>query len=69
MAQIFLGRLTGRQLLHRLGVACAVDIAKASIRLKHPANRPVTIERKGSDNPLVDTGELQRQVKFMILPI
>ena len=69
ITQIFLGRLTGEQLLNRLGLVCTADIAKASIRLKHPANRPVTIERKGSDNPLVDTGELQRKVTYKILHV
>lgn len=69
IADILAGVATGKQLLNRLGVACTADIAMSSIKLKHPKNRPATIERKGSDNPLVDTGELQRQVKFMIVPI
>lgn len=69
VAQIFLGRTTAEQLLNRLGVECTADIVKASIRLNTPKNRPVTVERKGFNNPLVDTGELQKKATFKILPI
>lgn len=69
IAQIFLGRTTAEQLLNRLGVVCTADIAKASIRLNSPKNRPVTIERKGFNNPLVDTGQLQKKVSYKVLAI
>jgi hypothetical protein len=30
-----------------------------------PPNKPSTIERKGSDRPLIDTGELRRAITFV----
>ncbi|MBD5430139.1 hypothetical protein [Lactobacillus sp.] len=59
---------TAEKLLKKLGETAASDIRKASIKLSKPSNAPVTVERKGSNNPLVDTGELQKRVTYKIIP-
>lgn len=39
------------------------DIIKTIISLKSPKNKPSTIAAKGSSNPLVDTGQMQRAIQ------
>lgn len=36
------------------------------VELDKPPNAPSTIAKKGSDNPLIDTGEMLREVDFRI---
>lgn len=56
--------LTG--VLTKLG-QLAVDDIKAEIQtLRSPPNSPVTIELKGSSNPLIDSGEMHQAVTWKI---
>lgn len=64
---IFRGKDTARRLLNRLGTESVKDIRESAIKLKEPANAPLTVENKGSDNPLVDTGELEQKVTYKII--
>jgi len=46
-------------------------IAQASVQqeirdLKAPPNKPATVKRKGSSNPLIDTGEMRGAVTFVV---
>lgn len=34
--------------------------------LSKPANRPSTIKKKGSSNPLIDTGELRQRIEYRV---
>ena len=43
------------------------DIQESAVQLRNPKNAPLTVENKGSDNPLVDTGELERKVTYKII--
>ena len=61
------GKITGRGLLNKIGSECVSDIRNAAIELKTPPNAPLTIANKGSENPLVDTGELERKVTYKII--
>lgn len=61
------GKITGRGLLNKIGSECVSDIRDAAIDLKNPPNAPLTIANKGSENPLVDTGELERKVTYKII--
>lgn len=61
------GKITGRGLLNKIGSECVSDIRDAAIDLKTPPNAPLTIANKGSKNPLVDTGELERKVTYKII--
>lgn len=61
---------TAKKLLSQLGETAATDIKKSSIEWLTPKNAPATVERKkGSNDPLVDTGNLQRSVTYKIVPI
>lgn len=42
------------------------DLIKAIVGWKEPPNADSTIEKKGVDNPLVDTGTMQRAIRFEV---
>lgn len=63
---IMSGDTTANQLLMKLGAIAVADIQKKMIGWSDPGNAPATVERKGSNNPLVDKGILTRSVKFVI---
>ncbi|WP_103661954.1 hypothetical protein [Lactobacillus sp. HT06-2] len=65
---IFRGKDTAMKLLNRLGVESVKDIQESAVQLREPKNAPLTVANKGSDNPLVDTGELERKVTYKIIP-
>ena len=63
--------ITGRggtlaQKLAVVGSQVQADVQIAITKLKRPANTASTIASKGSDNPLVDTGTMRRQVRFKV---
>ena len=57
---------TALELLNQLGEICSSDIRVSSIKWAKPPNAPVTIARKGADNPLVDRGILQKKVTYQV---
>ena len=60
------GRLTKQQALNQLGMKGVQLIQNSITGLKDPANAPSTIERKGSSNPLIDTGEMRQSVTHKV---
>ena len=62
------GDTTAMKLLNKLGNICVRDIQESAVKLKNPPNAPLTVENKGSSNPLVDTGEMIRKVTYKIIP-
>lgn len=68
LSDICNGKITARKLLDKLGTVCVADIRNSAIKLKNPANAPLTIANKGSSNPLVDTGEMIRKATYKIIP-
>lgn len=61
------GDTTARKFLNKLGTTCVKDMREEAVKLKDPPNAPLTIENKGSENPLVDTGEMIRKVTYKII--
>ena len=53
-----------RQAMGRLGEVAQQDVQGAIVALRDPPNAPSTIEAKGSDNPLVDTGQMVSSVRW-----
>jgi len=51
-----------QQTWHRVGETIVGMMRKSMVDLREPANHPFTIQQKGSSNPLVDHGHLQRAV-------
>ncbi|QGH75045.1 hypothetical protein RostovM3_00035 [Vibrio phage Rostov M3] len=49
-----------------MGVVAVAGVQNYIDELRSPANAPSTVERKGADNPLVDTGEMKQSVTYNI---
>ena len=49
--------------LARLGARVEGDVKQYMTDLQDPPNAPATIERKGSSNPLIDTGRLRASIR------
>lgn len=64
--RILRGEVGTRQVLSKLGVLGQNDIQDEITSLRSPPNSPVTIALKGSDNPLIDTGEMRQSVTWKI---
>lgn len=61
---------TGKELLTKLGKLGVADVRESIRRWTKPRNAPLTVANKrGTNNPLVDTGNLVKHVTYMILPI
>jgi len=64
--KILLGETTLRVVLGKLGALAQGDIQNEITALRTPENAPATIKRKGSSNPLIDTGEMRQAVTWKI---
>lgn len=62
---ILSGSLTIGQVMPKLGIMVQGDI-QAAIGSTGPTNSPVTIERKGSSTPLIDTSAMRQAVTFKV---
>lgn len=51
----------------RLGLRMVGDIRQEITDLDTPPNAPSTIARKGSSNPLIDTGRMRQSVKHKVV--
>lgn len=60
------GRYSKFQALSILGQIVEGDIKTKIINLKEPPNDPSTIKKKGSENPLVDTGLLGQSIRYIV---
>ena len=66
--RILLGQATLDSVLTKLGTLAEQDVKNEITSLRSPPNSPVTIEMKGSDNPLIDTGEMRNSVRYKVEP-
>lgn len=55
-----------RRSLNRLGAMAQGDIQAEITSLTTPPNSAVTVERKGSSKPLIDTGQLRASVTWKV---
>ena len=69
IGQILDGNLTVDKGLKTLGIYGVGELKKSIIDLRNPANAPATIARKGSSNPLIDTGTMLNNVDSEIRKI
>ena len=63
--RILRGSADVAQSLGRVGVFLKGKIQKKIVDIKSPPNAPKTIERKGSSNPLIDTGQLRQSIQHV----
>ena len=62
LSKIFRGTASVRQSLRIIGEGMEGFIKKEIKDLKFPANKPSTIKRKGSSNPLIDTEQMRQNI-------
>lgn len=60
------GEITTKQGLGLIGEFVADKIRQRIVSLKSPPNTPETIEKKGSSNPLIDTGQLKNSITYEV---
>lgn len=60
------GEISKFQALELMGQLIEADIKKKIVALHEPPNAPATIRRKGSDNPLIDTGNMLQSIRYVI---
>ena len=58
--------VVGEQLAGRVGAHVQGKIRDSITALKEPPNAPETVRRKGSSNPLLDTGTLRNSVAWEV---
>ena len=66
LKKITAGDISLNTALGLLGEKASDLIAQKIIKLKEPPNSPATIARKGSSNPLVDTGQLHKSITYEV---
>ncbi|WP_203642971.1 hypothetical protein [Levilactobacillus andaensis] len=64
ISKLSVGEMTAREVMASMGRRMARDVQATISAMKSPANAPATIERKGKDNPLIDTGALYRSISW-----
>jgi len=60
------GKVHKADALALMGQLIEKDIKRTIIELRSPPNAPATIRKKGSDNPLVDTGLLGGSIRYIV---
>lgn len=56
------------QTLEQVGAFAVGAVQTYMTELRDPPNAPYTIEQKGSDNPLINTGSLRGSVAYKVTP-
>lgn len=64
--QLIDGNIDKFRLLSIMGQMIEADIKKKMTDRRDPPNAPSTIRRKGSSNPLIDTGLLRSSIRFVV---
>ena len=66
MQRIASGNSTFKQEYTRIGVQAKSDLKQAVADWDTPRNAPLTVELKGFDNPLIDSGLLYESIDFKV---
>lgn len=64
--KVLSGELTMLQILQQMGQMAEDGVRTQITNLKDPPNAKSTIRKKGSDNPLIDTGNLRQSIRYVI---
>jgi hypothetical protein len=60
------GKSTFKQEYTRIGAMAKVDLKEAVEMWDSPRNSPYTVDLKGFDNPLIDSGLLYESIDFKV---
>lgn len=64
---VLAGRLAPRYFYERIGIWLVARIQNQIREISDPPNHPFTVQRKGSSNPLVDTGRLIQSITYRVV--
>lgn len=64
--KIIQGKSTVFRSLSMLGQVAESDVKKKITSIRIPPNAASTIRKKGSDNPLIDTGRMRASVRYIV---
>lgn len=64
--QVATGTITAEEAYSKMGARMARDIKRKVTTLSSPPNAPATIEKKGSANPLIDTGHMREAITWRV---
>jgi hypothetical protein len=67
LGQVVEGKISGRAALETIGGYVVTHVQAYMVDLKTPPNAPSTIARKGSSNPLIDTGQLKDAITWRVV--
>lgn len=67
LRHVFALQMDVQTLFNRLGARMVGDVQKKITELDAPPNAPSTIAKKGSSNPLIDTGSLRMRVTYRVV--
>ncbi|WP_140926037.1 hypothetical protein [Apilactobacillus micheneri] len=65
--EMLIGRLTANKAYTKLGNKIVDDLKQTINDFAHPQNSKLTQERKGFDNPLIDSGILRDSITFYLI--
>lgn len=65
--QVVAFKIDPQTMFERVGARVAADIQEKITTLRSPANSKITVENKGSSNPLLDTGGLRARVTWKVV--
>lgn len=66
VSALITGKTTTRDILSKFGIQMVGDIQKEMASGSFAPNSPVTIARKGSSRPLINTGEMRQKVTYKV---
>lgn len=64
--KVLSGEMAMKTLLEQMGNLAEGHVKQEITDLKTPANAESTIAKKGSDNPLIDSGHLRQSIRYVI---
>jgi len=60
------GKLSKREGLAQMGEFIQRLVTRKITTLRHPPNAPATVVRKGSSNPLIDSGRMRASIRWQL---
>jgi len=67
LAHLLNCRISAKTLCERLGAKMVADAQEKLTDLDTPPNAPATIAKKGSSNPLIDSGGLRQRITYKVV--
>lgn len=64
--KVLSGQMEMRMLLEQMGQLAEGHVKQEITDLREPPNAASTIAKKGSDNPLIDTGAFRQSIRYVI---